>query len=136
MAHDFPEYEEIPHTADLQIIAYGKSVEDLFINAAKGMFNAAGAVGDNLSCEIRRIELKANDLETLLVSFLEELLFLSEAGWLSEVQELNIFQTNLSGEIHYFKIKAINKEIKAVTYHDMNISQEDGVFQTKITFDV
>ena len=136
MAHDYPEYEEIPHTADLQIIAYGNSMEDLFINAAKGMYNAAGAVRESLSKGLRRIELKANDLETLLVSFLEELLFSTEEGWLGDVQELNISQANLSGKIHFFKLKAIKKEIKAVTYHEMNISQKNGVFQTKVTFDV
>lgn len=136
MAHDYPEYEEIPHTADLQIIAYGKSMEELFIHAAKGMFFAIGATGDDYIKEFKKIELKANDLETLLIDFLEELLFLTEAGWLGKVNELKISQFKLSGKIHLCKLGTKIKEIKAVTYHDMNIFQKNGFFQTKITFDV
>ena len=136
MVHDCPGYEEIPHTADLQIIAYGKSMKELFIHAAEGMFTAIGATGDDYNNEFKTIELKANDLETLLVDFLEELLFLTEAGWLGKVNELNISPSNLSGKIQLFGLKEKIKEIKAVTYHDMNIFQKNGVFQTKITFDV
>ena len=41
MAHVFLDYEEIPHIADLQIIAYGKTMKDL-IHAAEGMFTVIG----------------------------------------------------------------------------------------------
>lgn len=136
MAHVFPDYEEIPHIADLQIIAYGKTIKDLFIHAAEGMFAVIGATGDDCTREFKIIDLKANDIETLLVGFLEELLLFSEAGWLGMVKEMNISRFKLSGKIQLLRLKAKNKEIKAVTYHEMNIYQENGVFQTKITFDV
>lgn len=136
MAHVFPDYEEIPHIADLQIIAYGKTMKDLFIHAAEGMFTVIGATGDDCIRESKIIELKADDIETLLVGFLEELLFFLEAGWLGKVKELNISRFKLSGNIQLLRLKTKNKEIKAVTYHDMKIFQEKGVFQTKITFDV
>lgn len=129
-------YEEIPQTADLKIIAYGKSLVELFINAGEGMYQIAGAAMGSFENDKKSILIKGNDFEILLVSYLEELLYLADHGLITFEPELNISHTKLMGTLPLYSLKSMNKEIKAVTYHDLDIQNVSGIFQTKIVFDV
>ncbi|MBM3137958.1 MAG: archease [Chloroflexi bacterium] len=136
MDDEYPEFEEVAHTADLQIIAYGNSLEELFSNAVKGMYHVIGAVPGEAKNENVAIELKENDLESLLIGFLDELLFLADKGLATNNPKLNISLTELSGDIPLYSLLSIKTEIKAVTYHEMEILKDNEIFQTTITFDV
>jgi SHS2 domain-containing protein len=136
MDDGYPEFEEIDHTADLQIIAYGKTLEELFTNAGKGMYQVISARPGGAEEKSRSVILKENDPETLLVAYLEELLFLADHGLMTLNPRLNISLTELNGDIPLYSILDIKTEIKAVTYHEMEIVEEDEVYRTKITFDV
>lgn len=130
------EFEEIAHTADLQIIAFGKTLEELFTNAGKGMYHMISAEQGNAKHKSRSISLKENDLESLLVAYLQELLFLADHGLMTIIPRLNISLPELKGEIPLYSVLSIKTEIKAVTYHEMEIVKEEGIYRTKITFDV
>jgi SHS2 domain-containing protein len=136
MDDEYPEFEEIAHTADLQIIAYGTTLEELFTNAGKGMYQVIGALPGGVSKKSASISFKENDHESLLIAYLQELLFLADHGSMALEPRLNISLTELSGIIPLYSLLSINTEIKAVTYHEMEIFKEKGVFRTKITFDV
>jgi len=136
MDDEYPEFEEIAHTADLQIIAFGTTLEELFTNAGKGMYHVIGALPGARNKKNASIVLKENDLESLLIAYLQELLFLADHGSMALEPRLNISLTELSGTIALYSILSIKTEIKAVTYHEMEIHEKKGVFQTKITFDV
>ena len=146
MKHDF---RVIPHTADIQIKVFGKSLEELFSNALYGMFQVIEPrtnvckikdgllVCDTLSVE-RNISVDAPDKEGLLVDFLSDALYFSdvhnEAYFDAKFESFSDMQ--LKGVILGIPIKGFNVEIKAVTYHGMKIEQVDGVWQTDIVFDV
>ena len=132
----YPEFEEIAHTADLQIIVYGKTLEELFTNAGKGMYHVISAIPGDAQEKGRSVTFKENDSESLLIAYLEELLFLADHCLMTLIPRLNISLTELSGEIPLYSIINIRTEIKAVTYHEMEIVEEEGVYRTKITFDV
>jgi len=136
MDDEYPEFEEIAHTADLQIIAYGTTLEELFTNAGKGMYQVIGALPGGASIKSTSISFKENDLESLLIAYLQELLYLADHGSMALEPRLNISLTELSGIIPLYSILSIKTEIKAVTYHEMEIYEVKGVFRTKITFDV
>jgi SHS2 domain-containing protein len=136
MDDEYPEFEEIAHTADFQIIAYGTTLEELFTNAGKGMYQVIGALPGGVSKKSTSISFKENDHESLLIAYLQELLFLADHGSMALEPRLNISLTELSGIIPLYSLLSINTEIKAVTYHEMEIYKEKGVFRTKITFDV
>ena len=146
MKHDFI---SIPHTADIQIRVFGKTVKELFANALYGMFQVIEPRTD--SCEVndgrlvckelpikREIEVSAPDKEALLVDFLSEALYLSdvynEAYFDADFAKFS--DDALRGTIKGISIHGFNVEIKAVTYHGMKIEQVDGVWQTDIVFDV
>jgi len=150
MHNTMKEFEIVPHTADLQIKAYGKSLENLFKNALKGMFQSIGPItkecsyiNDQLVCEKfsveHKIEINAPDVEQLLVDFLSEALYLSDVNdeaYLDVTFE-KFSSTELVATIKGIKIQGFEVvEIKAVTYHDLKIEKENNLYSTNIVFDI
>jgi SHS2 domain-containing protein len=67
------EFEIIDHTADIGIVAYGKTKREVFINAAKGMFEIiAGKNRDLKENFYAKIKLEAKSLMVRLKQKLEE----------------------------------------------------------------
>ena len=140
------EFEILEHTADIGIMAYGKTKREVFINSAKGMFeiiagNNNGIANNNFSC---KVILKAEDLENLLVAWLNELLYIGETRLVIlnkfHIKELSNFQ--IKAEVEGIKINPpsvkIEKEIKAVTYHCLEIKkdEEKGFWSAQVIFDI
>ena len=85
----------------------------------------------------RSLQLAAIDLESLLVAFLSELVFYGEAYRLAfPAIDIQIAGSELDARLAGGKIFAQAKEIKAVTYHNLVISQVDHQYQVTIVFDV
>lgn len=131
-------YEELEHTADVAIQVVGASLAELFTNAAYGMIHLTGAETVESPPFPTEISIVAYDIETLLVSWLEELLFGME---MRNVTYTNI-ELKLEDEI---KLRACLNEvpatftrslIKAVTYNDLKISRTGEGFEVVIVFDV
>ena len=71
-------YEYLEHTADIKFQAYGDTLEEVFENAALAMFNVIIDT-EKVSGETEReVLLTSPDLESLLVDWLSELLYLFE----------------------------------------------------------
>lgn len=135
-------YELIDHTADVGVKAFGKSLSESFENAAKGMFDIITDSSDVESIGQYDIDLKADDLEQLLVDFLSELLYLNGAknlvfGFFKV--EVNEKQKKLSAKVfgekfNLSKHKA-GTEIKAVTYHMLKI-EKNKMYSVQVLFDI
>jgi len=144
------DFELVPHTADIQLRVYGKTLKDFFRNALIGMFQAIGPkssackkIQGRLVCpdlpEKREIEIISIDLESLLVDFLSEALYLSdinnEAYLDAKIHEVN--EKRIRATVYGVKITGFEVvEVKAVTYHDLEVKQVDGVWQADIVFDI
>src|SRR3989304_3731613 len=74
-----PPFEILEHTADAGIVAHGQSLEELFANAAAGMFSLMADLGGVRQAEEREIDIEARDREALLVRWLTELLYYLDA---------------------------------------------------------
>lgn len=131
-------FEEIQHTADWAIRVCASSPEALFECCASGMYSLLKVKKSNESPEIqKKIHLQGVDLESLLVSFLSDLLFFYETervvfNWM----RLRIQNNELDGELRGFFIESIQEEIKAVTYHQMEIKQNAKGLSVTVVFDV
>jgi SHS2 domain-containing protein len=130
--------EEIEHTADWALRIRAETLEELFAQAAKGMFALIGQADLDANPIQRPITLGAPDLETLLVTWLEELLYVLETeGLMLSICELRILSdTQLLATIGLQPVKEQLKEIKAVTYHQLDIMQDSEGYQVTIVFDV
>ena len=130
-------YEEIDHTADYAIRVRGLDLPSLFIEAARGMNALTGgaAVGPAVS---REIQVEASDLEALLVSWLEELAFLMEieGEMYSDFNVISLSPTSLRVRAQGGPVTGLDKQIKAITFHDLAIRHTAAGYQTTIVFDV
>ena len=137
-------YKFIDHTADIAVELKADSIEELFIISAKA-FNEA-VINNNPKGvkEDFNLELESHSLETLLVSFLNELNFrLTHKRKISfSINDLKITQSddnwNLKCVLQENDIdeESIKTEIKSVTYHQMEIKKENGKYFTRIVFDI
>jgi len=135
-------YEIVDHTADIGIKVYGKSAEELFINAAYGMFEIiADLEGLKPSTSIK-VKLGAQSAEELLVAWLDELIynFYTKKIIFSDFKISILSDTKIEAEAfgkHIGDKKSrLKTEIKAATYHDLRIEKESGSYQAQIIFDV
>lgn len=135
-------YETIDHTADLGIKVFGESIEELFENAAFGMFDIITDIKNVQVVGVRKkINLNAEDLNELLVEWLSELLFKFDTNKMlfSEFNVKNIDTFSLNAEVggeSYKKEKHhLKRELKAVTYHAMNIKREGNCWTVEVIFD-
>jgi len=89
--------------------------------------------------ERRDIEIDALDLDSVLVDFLSEVLYLSDVhdeAYL-DAKIHNVSNKYIKATVHGVKVKGFEVvEIKAVTYHEMKVEQVDGVWQSNIVFDI
>ncbi|MFH1553163.1 MAG: archease [Candidatus Omnitrophota bacterium] len=135
-------YEQIPHTADLAARIYGQNIPELFENAAYAMFALMGDI-DRLELEETvLVEVEAPDTESLLVTWLNELLYraYSRSALFSEFKVLSLEGNKLRAEAKGQRLgenkERLRSEIKAATYHDLEIEKSDEGYQVTVVFDV
>jgi len=131
-------YEEVEHTADAAIRAYGRDLPELFANAAYGMFDLLADMQKLHPTIEREVSLEASDLEALLVDWLGELLYLREVHGevYKEFEITTLSPTKLRAVAKGGKRFAPRMNIKAVTYHGLKIEKTEEGYVTTIVFDV
>lgn len=130
-------YREIEHTADWQLEVWAPNLPLLFEQAALGMYALSGTQIDAQPRLNEELHLGAADTEGLLVEFLTELLYLAESQGLAfDNFEIQIESQELSANISGALIKSQSKEIKAVTYHNLEIKKGPRGLEVNIVFDV
>lgn len=134
------DFDIIEHTADTGIIAYGSDLKEAFANAAHAMFSMIAdleAVNEEVC---RQIEAEAADRDGLLVSWLNELLYLFDV-------ERIVFKRFEVAELGETRIRAdgygepvdpsrhgLKSGVKAATYHMLKIEEDDGC-RVRVIFD-
>jgi SHS2 domain-containing protein len=135
-------YRLIGHTADLGMEVRGKDLTDLFVQAAWSFFDLMVKVRHLDLKEGREISLEAPDREALMVAWLGELLFQFEAHSLvfGKFQIHSITSTSLRatvwGEPFDPSRHPLKTAVKAVTYHQLAIWEEKGVWRARVIFDI
>ncbi len=130
-------FQEIPHTADWAMKVWAEDLPRLFAEAAAGMNALAGAQLSD-GPRIRRVfKDKAQDAESLLVAFLSELVYLQEQEDVGFADfDIKLDGLHLSVEMEGAALAAIEKPIKAVTFHDMKITKAAAGYEVEVVFDV
>ena len=141
-------YEIINHTADVGIKVYGKDLENLFLNAARAMFEVMIEETKRKSIFQKEeqkkflVNKRASGIEDVFVAWLSELLYLFSAEGLimdrADIQRLDseCIQAEVTGRIFNPDFCRVKTEIKAVTFHELEIEQTDKGYQAQVIFDV
>jgi SHS2 domain-containing protein len=132
-------FEELEHTADKALRIFGINLKELMISAAQGMTQFMVGDACKISPEIEKsIQLQADDAESLLVEWLSELAYWAE----TEMLVFKIFgitdvtATRLDATVVGGKVAQLEKHIKAVTYHNLEIMQTPSGLEATVVFDV
>lgn len=135
-------YETIEHTADIGIRAYGDSRRELFESAAGGMF-AMMADPETVKPDVEfTVRAEAADGVSLLVEWLNELLYVfdSKGVLLKRFEIVELGETDLRARVFGEAIDrsrhALETDIKAATYHMLDVTESGGRWSAQIIFDV
>jgi len=135
-------FEELPHTADWSLRVWAANLNQLFCESARGM-NALTGVRLAENPRVRRtFTASAPDVENLLVSFLSELVYFADVDRLAfdhfdihlDMEASQPFL--LSVTLHGAPILSLDKAIKAVTFHNLQIQQTPLGVEVEMVFDV
>lgn len=135
-------YDLIEHTADIGIKAYGRSLQELFENAAFGLFEIIADLENVKPKERFEITLDEENKEELFVAWLRELLYKFSTNQILfnnfVIRELTDTKLNAFawGEKMDKSKHNIKAEVKAVTYHGLKLEKSQTGWQTEVIFDV
>jgi SHS2 domain-containing protein len=133
-------YEVLSHTADTGIEARAGTLADLVAELARGMF-ALMAEPEPRSDHQVELEVGAPTPEDLVVEILSELLYESEVEDLCFCE----FDVEPKGDLRlkvtatglpFPEVELIGAPIKAVTYHDVTVTEGEGGWFARVYFDV
>lgn len=135
-------YRLIDHTADIGIKVYGRTLKELFRNAAIGCFdNIADLDNVQLNRQVR-FDVQAPSQEELLLSWLRELLYsfdtkriLFKDFKIEELKATHLIATAYGDKLN-LKIHSVKEEIKAVTYHEFSLKHGKRGWIAQVIFDV
>ena len=135
------DFEIINHTADVGIRAYGTNIGQAFANAAIALFSLMAELDNVGEVIYRDIELTAQDQESLLVEWLNELIYLFDVETIIfkrfEIIEINNTRLKARGygeKVDKSKHK-LKTGVKAATYHMLRIDKGEGC-QVQVLFDI
>ena len=135
-------YEIIEHTADIGIRVRGRTLEEVFALAAGSMFDLMIDVSQVQPVEKAEISLEAESLEELFVTWLNELVFRAEVSemFFSRFEVDSVTEKSLRasamGEPYKENAHSSRVQVKAATYHQLEICPSDEGWFANVIFDV
>jgi SHS2 domain-containing protein len=130
-------FREREHTADWELEVWAPDLAALLEQAARGMYTLSGTCLIERPRQLRIVHLTSHDPESMLVHFLNELLYLEEQeGEAYDRFDLQLNGLDLRATLEGAKIQSQDKEIKAVTYHNLTIRESENGLRVQIVFDV
>ena len=137
-----PAYELINHTADVGIHVFGHSAKSLFQNAAMALMDQLVEITGLVAREKRQIAIQGNDWPDLMVNWLREILYLwvGEECFAQSIHIESIVEKRLTAHLWVdpfsFERHTLHSEIKAVTYHQVQVFENGNRWEAKIIFDI
>ena len=135
-------YEVFEHTADIGLHAYGETLPELFCNAARGMESLLVVPEQVRVVASREVTVKGHDPVSLLIAWLNELIFLFDTEYLlfRDFEIATLTDTSLTGIArgeHYDDQRhELSSAIKAATWHEAAVMQNNAGYKARIIFDL
>ncbi|MDD2472820.1 MULTISPECIES: archease [unclassified Methanoculleus] len=133
-------FEELEHTADVLMRVRGATLGEVFADAGRAMFHVMYGPCEDRGIE-RRLSLEAEDLDSLLIDYLSELLFITDVEDLIFCTfNVDIQGTRLSatarGEPFDPARHSGGTIVKGVSYSGLEIVKEEEGYVVDIIFDI
>jgi len=137
-----PVFEILEHPADIGFRAFGRSLAELFETAALALLSIGGEIEDVAARDEHHVEAAATDYESLLVAWLNEVLYWFDGKRIAfrqfRVQEIEPERVTAIGwgeprSADRHRAKLI---VKAVTWHQLKVSRCDDGWVAEVYLDV
>jgi SHS2 domain-containing protein len=132
----------LDHPSDIGIEATGSTLSEAFSSAASGLVSIIIDPATICSDESREIEIEADDDEMLLVKWLNEFIYLFDARHfvcaridIHELKEHRL-KASVRGEPFSANRHTARTDVKAVTFHQLSIGENNGVWTVRVFVDL
>jgi SHS2 domain-containing protein len=135
-------YKRMDPTADCGIQVFGKDLKALFENAGLALFDLIADIRLVKSSSEFPVQVSGSDWADLMVNWLRELLYFWTGKELlvKEIEVMEISEYQLRARIRIDAYHAtqhrLNHEIKAVTYHRIQVTHAPTGWEAIVVFDV
>ncbi|NOY40142.1 MAG: archease [Nitrospirae bacterium] len=135
-------FEILDISGDVGLRVHGRSLEELFINSALGLYSLITELSDVEPAETVDIKVNRESLDGLLVGWLNELIFRFDTyGFIGkEVRIKNINENRVEAEIKGEEFDPERHErgllVKAATYHNIRIERNNGIWIAEVVLDI
>ncbi len=132
----------LEHTADAGIVAHGPTLAETFAAAAEGMYALMIDPATVKETAQREVAVSAPNRERLLVTWLLELLFITQTeGLLFSRFDVDLdddasLRARVWGEPLDPARHDPGVEVKAVTRHQLEVAEESGGYRARVIFDI
>jgi len=137
------DFEILDHPADAKFVAYGDDLAQAFVHAAQATFAIMTDLKDCKPEEMESFSLQAEDKESLLYDFLDQLIYLRDIN----ARIYSDFQVEISQQKDSYKLTATIEgcslekigrytEVKAVTYNEMEVERRQGQWRIVAVLDI
>jgi SHS2 domain-containing protein len=137
-----PSFELFDHTADMGIRVRAATLEGLLEPAARGLYAAIGGLVPAASLDARPIDLTGDDAAGLLRDFLTELLiwFERDGAIATAFEDIRFEDRSLATSCRIHRVDSaasvFAREVKAITYHELEVRAVEGGFEARVIVDI
>ena len=142
MSTTAPHYTLLDHTADLGIKVRGTDLKDLFEGAGRALMHLMVRAEIPSKTTSMKISVSGEDLADLIVRWLGEILYLfaGENLVVTSIRMDSVSASHLDATLETVpfepEIHKTLREIKAVTYHQIQVTEKANGWEAKVIFDV
>jgi len=135
-------YEVFDHTADLGLRITAASIDELFVEAAHGLLSVLVDNPEDVRPENETsFEIEGNEKDYLLFDWLSELIYRFETdGQLFSQFDVTVTETGLKatarGEPADQSRHRLAHEVKAVTYHQLEVEETKEGWRAQLIVDI
>lgn len=134
-------YEQIDISGDVGLRIWGDNLEELFENAASGMSELTTDTSKIKETDKKEFALHSDSYESLLVLWLNELIFLFDAyGFIGMSFSVSLkdkkLTAQISGGIFDPEVNESRLLLKAATYHKLSLKKINSKWEAIVIFDI
>ena len=135
-------FEILDHTADIGIVVHGENLKALFENAGKAFFHLITDLRKVRRRVERRVNIGGESLDRLMVDWLSELLYLHDVenllfkGFEVDSVGQDGLKATVKGEPFQEGVHVIKTGVKAVTYHQLEVREENKGWRAQVILDL
>ncbi|HCC68498.1 MAG TPA: archease [Nitrospiraceae bacterium] len=134
-------FETLDISGDVGLKVWAQELGELFENAALGMFELITNTDAVSEKEEKEIAIEASDNDSLLVRWLNELIFYFDTyGFIGKRFNVNIEDKKLKAKVFGATFDPESNEsrllVKAATYHMLSLKKTDSLWEATVIFDI